>query len=197
MTRRFALLAATVLASPLVAQTPAANNYEPPATDAGRVPAAQQSNPGGSKYDGNRIPVLQGAGSGGAGGIQSFPDANPAGPIQQQPYTPQPTLNPYLNLLRGSSGSGLSAIDYYNFVRPAQQALGTYGGRPYGAAPGFGGGGRYSYTFDPETGVATSTRPVGTSASFQNYGNYFNRLGTIGSGTSGSLTAPTNSTSRR
>ncbi len=184
MTRRFAILAAVVLASPLIAQT---NNYQPPTTDTGRVPVFQQPNPQGSKSDDNRIPVLQGAGS--FGTIQSFPETQTPGGLQEQYIPPQPRLSPYLNLLRGSSRGGLSAIDYYNIVRPGQQSLGSYSGRPMGAAPGFGG--RFGGAVDPETGLQASGRSAGTPAVFQSYGNYFNRLGTIGAG-QGAVAAPSN-----
>ena len=130
MTRRFATLAAVILTGPLAAQTPPANSYQPPATDSGRVPVTQSPSQG-SSHDGNRIPVLQGAGAGTVGGIQSFPDT-PTGPLPAPYIPPQPQLNPYLNLLRGTGG-GISAIDYYNFVRPAQQSLGSYAGRRFSA----------------------------------------------------------------
>jgi hypothetical protein len=202
MTRRIAAIAAVILGGPLVAQTtpPPANNYQPPATDSGRVPAAQATTPG-SSFDGNRIPVLQGAGSGagGFGGIQSFPDSSAGGGLQQPYVPPQPLLSPYLNLIRGTGGANISAIDYYNFVRPGQQSLGSYAGRQYGAAPGFGGaaGSRYGYNVDPETGLATNARPAGAPAVFLNYGSYFNRLGTIGTGAAIPAAQPTNNTGRR
>src|SRR5262249_25137955 len=145
----------------------------------------------GSQYDENRIPVLQGAGGGQFNTIQSFPDTSGGGALPQQFIPPGPQLNPYLNLLRGNNGSGLSAIDVYNFCRPDPQSLGTYGSRPLGAAPAFGGGARTNnyLSVDPETGLATTSRPAGAPAGFQNYGGYFNRLGTIGPGAS-LLSAP-------
>ncbi len=178
MTRRFAILAAAVMAGPLAAQSP---------SDNGRMPIIQQ--PGtASKTDDNRIPVLQGAGS--FGNIQSFPETQAPGGLQQQYIPPQPRLSPYLNLLRGSNRSGFSAIDYYNIVRPGQQAINAYNGRPYGSAPGFGG--RFGGAVDPETGLQASGRSAGTPAVFLSYGSYFNRLGTIGAG-QGAVTAPSNS----
>lgn len=186
MTCRGAAIAMTLLTGPLMAQTPSAS-------DGGRVPINQQPNVAGSKNDDNRIPVLQGAGS--AGAIQGFPDSSNPGAIQQPYLPPQPQLNPYLNLLRGTNRGGFGAIDYYNFVRPGQQAIGSYSGRAYGASPGFGG--RSGANIDPETGLATSVRSAGVPASFQNYGSYFNRLGTIGPGT-GAVAAPANTgTGRR
>lgn len=181
-------IAAAVLALTgiqLSAQTPA---------DSGRVPAISGSNSGASRFDDNRIPVLQGAGQGAIGGIQSFPDV--PGQDTVQPFQPpRPQLSPYLNLIRGNT-AGFSAVDYYNFVRPAQQAVGAFAGRPLGSAPPFGGGGRFGLTVDPDTGLASTARPTGAPGVFMNYGSYFNRLGTIGPG-AGTATAPAGTTTRR
>ncbi|MFL5327516.1 MAG: hypothetical protein ACJ8C4_01265 [Gemmataceae bacterium] len=102
---------------------------------------------------------------------------NPA--TMPQPYrSPRPGLNPYLNLSRG--GNGLNAVDYYNFVRPAEQSLGWYSGRqpgPYTPSYRYGG-----TTLEPEVQVdpSTSLRPAGTPSAFMNTGRYFNSMGTIG-----------------
>ncbi len=178
MTRRIAIFAAAVVAGQLAAQSP---------SDNGRVPIIQPPSSGGSKSDDNRIPVLQGAGSGGS--IQSFPETQNPGGVQEPYVSPQPRLSPYLNLLRGSNRSGISAIDYYNSVRPGQQSLGSYSGRPLGSAPNFGG--RFGGAVDPESGLQASGRAAGTPAVFQSYGSYFNRLGTIGAG-QGAVAAPSN-----
>src|SRR6185369_9228916 len=117
-----------------------------------------------------------------------FRSPGPAAPavIAPQMYQPpRPGLSPYLNLTRGGragGGAGISAVDYYNFVRPAQQALGSYVGRQPGAynpAARYGGIG-----LDPDVQLDpnTSLRPAGTPTAFMNYGRYFNSMGTIGLG---------------
>jgi hypothetical protein len=159
--------------------------------DQGRQPAF---NPGqaGSAVDQGRIPVLDGAGTGLT--IQSFPSM-PAGPLpaQQQPafQGPRPVLSPYLNLFAGGVGGGFSAVDYFNLVRPAQQASGSFIGRPMGAQMAPGGRG-FAGAVDPESGLQSSPRPAGTPSSFMTHGGYFNRLGSIGmTGRQPGFSAPT------
>lgn len=178
MQLRVAVLTVAAMGSSLSAQQP----YQPPATDQGRVPAFQ-SGTGGSSFDQSRQPALQSAGTGvGSFDIQSFPSPQ-VGPMQSQFVPPRPALSPYLNLIRGNNFGGIGAIDYFNFVRPAQQANGSFVGRPLGQngpynRTGFGGG----LILDPETNLAATTRGAGGPATFLNYGGYFNRLGTIGQG---------------
>lgn len=172
-TQRLTLtLVVMVSAMPLEAQPP---------TDGGRQPTYQQPAIPSNSYDQGRQPVLQGAGTGGNLNIQSFPTTSGVGPVQTQPFSPNyPVLSPYLNLARSGNTPGSLAISYFNFVRPAEQATGSFIGR----TPG-----QYSYQrfgqpvgVENEQDLAPASRPAGTPSGFMNTGGYFNRLGTIGAG---------------
>lgn len=169
---RLTLLTLLLTTGPAFAQSPS------PA-DGGRQPIT--SSGGGSSFDQNRIPVTSGAGTG--INIESFPmNPMPVAPIAGPSQAPRPQLSPYLNLVRGfGNGGGLTAIDYYNFVRPAEQATGSYTGRAVGLPLGVAGRSLPS-AVDPETGLQSATRAAGTPSAFMNYGSYFNRLGSIGTG---------------
>jgi hypothetical protein len=184
MTRRpIAFAAVVVLAGPVLAQQP---GYQPPANDKGRQPAYPS---GGNRFDENRTPVIASPNAAGigAGMIQSFPAPGMGGAavVPQQQFAPAspPPLSPYLNLARGfNRGGGLSAIDYYNFVRPITQ--------PTGPVVSSGGTGmafpynRPAANLDPSVQLTPDAvlRPAGTPGAFMNYGGYFNRMGTIGFG---------------
>lgn len=112
--------------------------------------------------------------------IPSFPTTAQPSVAPVQPFSPmRPPLSPYLNLFRGGTG-GISAIDYFNFVLPAQQATGSYVGRVPGSSfrPGVG----FTPSLDPDVLLepASSLRPAGIPSVFQNTGGYFNSMGTIG-----------------
>lgn len=177
-------LAVLIMATPLVAQQPSPN-------DANRQPVYQQPAITPNSFDNGRQPVLQGAGSGGLN-VQSFPTQPAVGPIQTQPFSPQyPVLSPYLNLIRGGNTPGSLAVNYFNFVQPAQAATGSYMGRTpgqfsyerFGQPPGF--------RTDADVEYAPTTRPAGTPSSFMNTGGFFNRMGTIGAGARQPLRQPT------
>ena len=145
--------------------------------------AFAQSSP--SPDDQNRNPIYAGPTTNAAINPQQAPLAHfppPVGAFQTQPgyRPPRPGLNPYLNLFSGAGG--LNAVDYYNYVRPAQQSLGSYVGRqpgPYTAAQRYGSMG---VIMEPEVQLepGTSLRTAGTSSAFMNTGRYFNSMGTIG-----------------
>src|SRR5437870_4756773 len=103
---------------------------QPPAEPLPRTPAYGPDAPGGTTYP----PA-----------IPSFPGPSaPAVNAPQMYQPPRPGLSPYLNLTRGARGGagGIGAVDYYNFVRPAQQSLGSYVGRqpgPFNPANRYGG----------------------------------------------------------
>lgn len=129
--------------------------------------------------------------------IPSFP--TPAAPAAQAPQyfrAPRPQLSPYLNLFRGGvNGVGISAIDYYNFVRPYETTTPAEVQRP-----SFVGGPVNRATIislDPEAPPASDTalRPPGSPGTFGYTGRYFNTYGTIGIGgrpTSGGRTPQSN-----
>ncbi|MBX7105037.1 MAG: hypothetical protein K1X57_13205 [Gemmataceae bacterium] len=148
-----------------------------PPTDGGRQPIEGPTIPPPTGFDQGRIPVTQGAGTGMT--IQGFPAPTGPAPIAQQMQPSRPVLSPYLNLFRGAGGGGISAVDYYNFVRPAEQTAGSFIGRPFGQSVGPGGRG-IANTVDPETGLQSYARPAGTPSAFMNTGGYFNRMGSIG-----------------
>lgn len=167
-----------------LAVTATAGAQQPSSTDANRQPVYQQPNIAPSTFDNGRMPVLQGAGSGGSLNVQSFPNQSPIQPIPTQPFSnSRPTLSPYLNLFRGGNTSGLAGIDYYNFVRPAQQMEGAFIGRlpGQGAVDRFGRGVVDQATADQDF-LSPAARPAGTPAAFMNTGGYFNRMGSIGMG---------------
>jgi hypothetical protein len=139
----------------------------PSATDQNRVPIYNPSAPS----------VMRQAPIGGFPQQQVVPQVN-----QYRP--PRPGLSPYLNLYRGSTGGfrgGVGAVDYYNFVRPAQQSLGSYSGRQMGP---YSPAGRYGdVTIDSAAQLPpeTVTHSAGTVSTFNNTQPYFNSMGTIGS----------------
>ena len=175
-------IAATIFA---MSVTTAATAQQPSSADANRQPVYQQPNIAPSTFDNGRMPVLQGAGNGGSLNVQSFPNQSPIQPIPTQPFSnSRPTLSPYLNLFRGGNVSGLAGIDYYNFVRPAQQLEGAFIGRQpgQGAVDRFGRGVVDQATADQDLFLNPAARPAGTPAAFMNTGGYFNRMGSIGMG---------------
>jgi len=100
-------------------------------------------------------------------------------PNQMPARNPRPGLSPYLNLTRGAT-NGLNAVDYYNFVRPAQQSLGLYSGRqigPYSTATRYG-----QLGIEPDVQIRPDSvlKSAGSPTTFSNTGTYFNSLGTIG-----------------
>lgn len=151
-----------------------------------------------SNFDQNRIPAYGPGSTGGASYQSTIPSFPPqvqpnVGPIQQyQP--PRPGLSPYLNLTRGAN-TGFGAVDYYNFVRPAQQANQQYVGRPYGPYGGFGG--RFNVDPDVQLDSDSVLRSAGTPTAFMNYGRYFNSMGTIGVGYGRGQSGRTQTSNRR
>jgi hypothetical protein len=173
--------AATMIA---LAITATATAQPPSSADANRQPVYQQPSIAPSTFDNGRMPVLQGAGSGGNLNVQSFPSQSPIQPVPSQPFSnSRPALSPYLNLFRGGNVGGLGGIDYYNFVRPAQQLEGAFIGRLPGqfAVERFGRGMVDQATADQDY-LNPAARPAGTPSAFMNTGGYFNRMGSIGMG---------------
>jgi len=142
---------------------------------AAQEPASQPQEP-------RRTPVSTSAGVGNTLGIQSFPQTGtPMGGVPMQPFVaPPPTLSPYLNLFRGGRGAGVTAIDYFNFVRPQTLGNSPVSPRsPIGTTP-FNN--RSNVTIEPDVILDPDSvlRSAGVPATFMNSGGYFNRLGTIG-----------------
>lgn len=144
--------------------------------------AAQQS--ASQPQEPRRTPVATSAGVGNDLSIQSFPQTGaPMGGAPMQPFVaPPPTLSPYLNLFRGGRGSGVTAIDYFNFVRPF--TVGSGPNTPRGSMPMSPYGTRSNVTIEPDVILEPDSvlRSAGVPATFMNSGGYFNRLGTIGAG---------------
>ena len=138
-----------------------------------------------SSVDQNRVPIYGGPNAPSVlrqPPIGNFPQAPVAPNTMNQYRPPRPGLNPYLNLYRGTGGiGGVGAVDYYNFVRPAQQSLGMYAGRQMGP---YNPSGRYGYFTQENEQLPpeTVTHSAGSAATFMNTGPYFNSMNTIGPG---------------
>lgn len=183
-------LALIAIMAGLVAQTTVAAQTPGSTADENRLPAFGQGP--GSKADENRTPVYGNAALQ-LPPIPSFAGPSTGGPvINQGPPPTRSPISPYLNLNRNSlgGGGGVSAIDYYNFVRPGTQTYGNnYGPPGVGTAPY----GRQGAGIDSDVRLDSDTtlRSAGNIPSaFNNYGRYFNSMGTIGSGQRGGPQQP-------
>lgn len=102
----------------------------------------------------------------------------PAGPVQR------PTISPYLNLL---NRGGSPALNYLGIVRPQQQLAQQFGQLQLQANLTSQ---MVNQAYSQEAGASNDMlAPTGTVAVFNNTGSYFNRIGGVGAGSFGGLSA--------